>query len=149
MADSVAPKQVAQRVVALQDDVKAELPTLSAAAPSVVAPLAAVAAPATSPAQAVTQLQQPAAKPREAAKKTFPQPALKPASAEDAMAEAFTKWCALGLFAAQVTAEAQLKVLEDLLKVPPFAVALKQHVYFNEVAKAFYPALPTTPDKRH
>lgn len=140
--ESAAPNQVAQRVVVLQDDIKVELPAASAAAPSVVAPLSV--APATvSPAQA------PAAKPREAAQKTFPPPASTPVSAEEAMAEAFAKCCALGLFAAQVTAEAQLKVLEDLLKVPPFAVALKQHVYFNEVAKAFYPALPGTPDKRH
>ena len=48
----------------------------------------------------------------------------------------FVRWYALGVTALLSTAEAQVKVAESVLRVPPVALAVKQQLMFCEFAKA-------------
>ncbi len=61
------------------------------------------------------------------------------AGSPDARLSFFMQWCALGLSAVSSTVEAQMAVMDDLLRVPQVASALRQQLLFNEVAKAFCP----------
>jgi len=57
------------------------------------------------------------------------------------------QWCAFGLSAVSSTVEAQMAVMDDLLRVPQVESALRQQLLLNEVAKAFCPkrSRPRTP----
>lgn len=59
--------------------------------------------------------------------------------APDAQLSFFMQWCALGLSAVSSTVQAQMAVMDDLLRVPQVESALRQQLLFNEVAKAFCP----------
>jgi hypothetical protein len=61
----------------------------------------------------------------------------------------FTQWCAFGLFAVSSTVEAQMAVMEDFLRVPQVASALRQQLLFTEMAKAFCPARPSVRSTLH
>jgi len=60
-----------------------------------------------------------------------------PAASPDAHPSWVTQWCALGLSAVSSTVEAQMALMEDLLRVPHVESMLRQQLVFNEVAKAF------------
>lgn len=62
-----------------------------------------------------------------------------PDAVSNAQLSWFAHWCALGLSAMSTTVEAQMAVMDDLLRVPQVESALRQQLLFNEVAKAFCP----------
>jgi len=62
-----------------------------------------------------------------------------PVPFSDAQLSWLARWCALGLHAMSSTVEAQMAILDDILRVPPVESALRQQLMFNEVAKAFCP----------
>jgi len=68
--------------------------------------------------------------------------ATRPAGMTEEAATWFAAWCALGLHAFSTTVEAQMSMMEDLFQAPPVASALRHHLLFSEVAKAFYPKRP-------
>jgi hypothetical protein len=51
----------------------------------------------------------------------------------------FAQWCARGLSAMSTTIEAQMAIIDDLLRVPQVESALRHQLKCNEVAKAFCP----------
>ncbi len=59
--------------------------------------------------------------------------------ASDAQFSWFARWCALGLSAMSTTVEAQMALMDELLRVPQVESALRHQLKCNEVAKAFCP----------
>lgn len=62
-----------------------------------------------------------------------------PATISEAQFLWFSRWCAFGLYAVSSTVEVQMAMMDDFLRVPPVASALRQQILLNEVAKAFCP----------
>jgi hypothetical protein len=67
------------------------------------------------------------------------QVAIHPVAVSEAQLSWIAHWCALGLSAVSSTVEAQLALMDDFLRVPQVASALRQQLLLNEVAKAFCP----------
>ena len=49
------------------------------------------------------------------------------------------EWCAIGLSAMCSTLEAQMTMMNDLVRNPQVESALRHQLLFNDVAKAFCP----------
>ncbi|MCC7251479.1 hypothetical protein [Hyphomicrobium sp.] len=72
-----------------------------------------------------------------------------PATMSEAQLSWFTHWCALGLSAVSSTVEAQMAMMDDFLRVPQVASALRQQLLLNDVAKAFCPKRSDTRTTLH
>jgi hypothetical protein len=69
--------------------------------------------------------------------------------ASEAKLSWFAQWCALGLSAMSTTVEAQMAIIDDLLRVPQVESALRHQLKCNEVAKAFCPKRSSIRDTLH